>query len=83
LLKEDFMQSRCIPPLLTPGRMAKELGASLSRVSYVLATRPHIQPKARAGVLRLYDRDAIAQVRHELHAIDARRTRQEGGGDER
>jgi hypothetical protein len=44
----------------------------------VLATRQHIKPSARAGTLRLYDRRALAQVRHELNAIDARRCRRAG-----
>ena len=30
-------------------------------------------PAARAGTLRLYDEAAVAQVRHELNGIDARR----------
>jgi hypothetical protein len=34
-----------------------------------------LQPTARAGTLRLYDRQAVALVRHELNAIDARRCR--------
>jgi hypothetical protein len=40
----------------------------------VLATREHIKPVARAGTLRLYDLAAIAHIRHELNAIDARRS---------
>jgi hypothetical protein len=47
----------------------------LHRVLHVLATRQHIRPAARAGILRLYDRTAIAQVRYELNLIDARRSR--------
>jgi hypothetical protein len=47
----------------------------LHRVLYVLATRLHIRPSARAGTLRLYDRRAVAMVRHELNAIDAQRCR--------
>ena len=35
----------------------------------------NIRPSARAGTLRLYDRRAVAMVRHELNAIDARRCR--------
>ena len=66
------MRNPGIPSLLTPGRLADELGAPLSRVLYVLATRRHITPAARAGTLRLYHRNAVA-VRHELNAIDARR----------
>ncbi len=56
--------------------MAAELGVPLHRVLYVLRSRAHIQPAARAGQLRLYDLEAVALIRHELNAIDARR---EGG----
>jgi hypothetical protein len=38
--------------------------------------RHHGRPSARAGtLLRLYDRRAVAMVRHEPNAIDARRCR--------
>jgi hypothetical protein len=63
------------PKLTTPGVIAAEVKAPLHRVLHILATRPHIQPAARAGTLRLYDRAAVAMVRHELSAIDARRCR--------
>ena len=66
------MRTRAVPSLLTPGRIAAELGVSLARVLYVLSTRPHIAPSARAGTLA-YDRQAVAMVRHELNSIDARR----------
>lgn len=59
--------------LRTPGRLAVELGVPLHRVLHVLRTRLHIRPAARAGTLRLYDAAAVAQVRHELNAQDARR----------
>lgn len=59
--------------MLTPGIIASEIGQPLARVLYVLRTRSHIRATARAGTLRLYDRQAVAQVRHELNAIDARR----------
>lgn len=61
------------PTLRTPGVIATELGVPLHRVLNVLATRKHIRPVARAGTLRLYDKSALAKVRHELNAIDARR----------
>jgi hypothetical protein len=61
------------PTLITPGVIAIKLGAPLHRVLHVLSTRPHIKPSARAGILRLYDRKAVAMVRHELNAIEARR----------
>ena len=63
------------PSFTTTGKLARELGVPLHRVLHVLATRPHIRPSAFAGTLRLYDRDAVAMVRHELNAIDARRCR--------
>lgn len=68
------MRNPPIPKLLTPGRLADELGVPLPRVLYVLATRRHISPEARAGTLRLYSRKAVAMVRHELDAIAARKT---------
>ena len=67
------MEHNNTPRLTTPGRIAELLGQPLKRVLYVLATRKHIVPSARAGIIRLYDSRAIAQVRHELTAIDARR----------
>ena len=68
------MTTDCTPPRLrTPGVIARELGESLQRVQYILRTRPHIRPAALAGSLRLYDRQAVAKVRHELNAITARR----------
>jgi hypothetical protein len=66
------------PPLLnTAGVIARKLGVSLRRVLYILETRRHIRPTARAGTLRLYDRRAISQIRYELNLMDARRCRQE------
>jgi hypothetical protein len=65
------------PRLITPGVIATDLHVPLHRVLHVLATRPHIAPAARAGTLRLYDRRAVAMVRHELNAIDARRCRRQ------
>ena len=65
------------PRLLTSGRMAAVLRQPFRRVQYVLMTRHHIRPSAFAGTVRLYDRRALAQVRHELNAIDARRAERE------
>lgn len=73
------MPADLVPPqLITAGVIATELSVPLHRVLHVLATRQHIGPAARAGTLRLYDRRAVAMVRHELNAIDARRCRKEG-----
>lgn len=62
-----------LPALRTPAVIARELGTSVVRVQHVLRTRHHIVPTALAGRTRLYDRRAVAQVRHELNAIDARK----------
>lgn len=62
-----------LPRMVTPGVIATSLGVPIHRVFNVLNTRRHIQPVARAGSLRLFKKEAIAQVRYELNAIDARR----------
>jgi len=61
------------PRLRTPGVIAKELGEPLHRVEYILRTRPHIVPSARAGQLRLYSREAVSLICHELSCMAARR----------
>lgn len=52
--------------LMTPGVMAERLGTPLSRVLYILRSRNHIKPAARAGILRLYDKKALELVEAEL-----------------
>jgi hypothetical protein len=52
--------------LMTPGVLAERLGVPLSRVLYVLRTRRHIRPAARAGILRLYDSKALERLREEI-----------------
>lgn len=76
------MRTPAVPSLLTPGRIAEELGVPLPRVIYVLATRGHILPAARAGTLRLYDRQSLAMIREELNVIAVRRSG-EGAATER
>jgi hypothetical protein len=72
--RSDLVSATGSPPrLITAGVIASELRQPLHRVLNVLNTREHIKPVARAGTLRLYDRRAVAMVRHELNAIDARR----------
>ena len=66
-----------IPRLITPGVIASQLGEPLHRVLYVLRTRPRISPAARAGVIRLYDSDAVSAVERELNAIDMEETKKE------
>ncbi len=61
----------------TAGVIARELNEPLHRVQHVLNSRHHIQPVGRAGRLRVYSSCAVAQVRHELNAIDARRVPKE------
>lgn len=73
------MSANATPKLITAGVIAFELHEPLHRVVHVLRTRRHIRPRALAGTLRLYDRRAVAMVRHELNAIDARRGRKAMG----
>ena len=68
--------STTAPKLDTTGRIATKLGVPVHRSTYIIESRG-IRPAAYAGRLRLYDRDAVAMVRHALTAIDARRG--EGG----
>ena len=61
------------PQLRTPGIIAAELEAPLSRVLYILRTRCNlIKPVARAGCLRLYDRAAVEAVRDAIRQMDKR-----------
>ena len=61
------------PQLLTAGRIAADLRVPLPRIQYILATRPHIQPAARAGTLRLYDRRTAVLIGDELRLIESRK----------
>lgn len=63
--------------LMTIGVIARELNVPIHRVRYVLETRPHIQASALAGNARLFDTRAVAMIRHEINAIDARRSANE------
>lgn len=58
--------------LNTLGRIAEKVNQPLHRVAYIIRTRPHIKHVAKAGRTRLFDEAAVAQIRHELNAIDAR-----------
>ncbi len=71
------------PKLVTIGVIAEEIGSTVERVRRVLYTRRHIRPAAYAGTVRLFQREAIQQVRQEIDAIDARksdRLKSNGGG---
>ena len=68
-----MMTAQPIPKLRTPGVIAHELGEPLHRVQYVLRARPYIVPSARAGRLRLYDRNAVAMIRYALNVMEARK----------
>jgi hypothetical protein len=62
-----------LPELNTAESIARQLGVSVARVQHILSTRPYIQPAAIAGSTRVYRDSAVAMIRHELNAIDARR----------
>ena len=71
-----MVQSRPVK-LITVGVIAAELSEPLHRILHILRTRDHIQPAATAGTLRLFDREAVAMVRHEINSIDARKSPQD------
>ena len=62
------------PSFNTVGKIARDLGVPVSRVSYILQSR-QIPCSAKAGIYRLFDRDAVLAVRRELADIDARSQR--------
>ncbi len=66
------------PKLITIGVIAEAVGASPDRIRRILQTRSHIRPAAYAGHTRLFTSNAIAQIRHELNAIDARKAAGKG-----
>ena len=76
LKRSTMLKHSSAPKLVTIGVIAERLGVSVDRVARILRTRNHIQPSAYAGNVRLFDNKTIAQVRHEINTIDARR---EGG----
>ncbi len=60
------------PHLLTIGKIASILNVQDYKVRYIVGTRD-IKPSAYAGCYRLFDREAVARIRHELNTIEARR----------
>jgi len=64
------------PVARTVGWIAAELLIPIHRVQYIIRTR-NIRPIAKAGNAAIFDREAVARIRHEINAIDARRA----GGD--
>lgn len=61
-----------IPVLVTIGVIASNLGVSVDRVRYILRTRDYIKPRATAAGMRLFDSQAIVDVRHELNVIGSK-----------
>ncbi len=62
--------------LYTSGDIARALKAKVTRVRHILATREHVRPVGRAGLVRLYRESAIQAVSDELAT-------QENSGDRR
>ncbi len=69
------MPRTAAPALLTTGKIARDLGVPDHRVAYVIRTRTYICHKATAGIIKLYDDEAVAQIRQALNGIAARRQR--------
>ncbi len=70
------MKTRDPVKLLTTGLIAKKQRTTPERIRYIVSRR-HIQASAMAGNTKLYDNPALARIRHELNAIDARRSERE------
>jgi predicted transcriptional regulator len=60
------------PALATVGIVSDRLGQPLHRIQYILRSRPHIQPTATAGRLRLFDEQSVQRIEAELRKIDRR-----------
>lgn len=56
---------------ITAGTMAERLGVPIHKVQYILRTR-QIEPAGKAGVLRVYSEEQLAEVAANLDAISAR-----------
>lgn len=62
-------------PLMTVGQIAQRLRQPVHRIIYVISTR-RIREAARAGRLRVFDLEAVHQIKTELAAIAARQEQQ-------
>ena len=58
-----------VTPLMTVGQIAQLLRQPVHRIAYIINTR-RIDEAARAGRLRVFDLEAVGQIRSELAAID-------------
>jgi len=66
---EPLSDDRVYPAI----QLAEILGVPVHRVRHILHTRSHIKPAVTVENLRFYRPDALAMLRHELNADDARR----------
>lgn len=67
-----MIQKNRITRLLTVGEIAARLGQPIHRVSYAIKSRG-IRPAAKAGQLRVFSTECIAQVQDALDEADDRR----------
>jgi hypothetical protein len=65
--------------LVTAADIAARLGQPPRRVRWILATRHHIRPAARAGAVRVYSTTAVALVQDEIDRMATRRRGVTGG----
>ena len=63
----------------TLGSLARELGEPEHRVDHVIRSR-NIEPVERAGILRIFNVDALNRVRAELDAINRAHAARAGDG---
>ncbi len=62
----------CTERAPTTGTIAERLQVPLSKVEYVIRSRS-IQPRTRAGAIRVFSEEAIAVIAEELKRIQERR----------
>lgn len=60
----------------TVGEIARRLRRSTHQVQYIVRTR-QIQPSSVAGILRLFDEDAVERIAAEFDRLDGSRDREE------
>lgn len=57
------------PAMPTVGEIARLLGEPIHRIEYVIRSRS-IEPKGRAGNVRIFSEADVARIAHELRCID-------------
>ena len=73
--------NRIIPVALSVGEIARRIGCPIHRVEYVIRSRA-LQPKERAGNVRVFSEADISLITGEIRRIDARNSARVGAVQE-